>query len=40
MDIIQELRNKRSRDNRALLDKAANEIERLREEVEILKNTK
>ena len=33
MDIVQELRNKKSRDNRDLLDRAAEEIERLRKEL-------
>lgn len=37
MSIVSELRNKTSRDNRALLDRAANEIERLQCEIEALK---
>lgn len=39
MDIVQELRNKKSRDNRDLLDRAAEEIEKLRKEVEASRNT-
>ena len=39
MDIVQELRNKTSRDNRALLDRAAEEIERLRREVDAFKSS-
>ncbi len=31
-DIVKELRQKKSRDNRDLLDRAADEIERLREQ--------
>ena len=38
MNIVQELRNKTSRDNRDLLDRAANEIERLQAENERLRN--
>ena len=38
VDIVKKLRNKQSRDNRALLDEAAAEIERLRKENEILLN--
>ena len=37
MNIVQELRNKTSRDNRDLLDRAATEIERLQAENEKLK---
>lgn len=38
MDIVMELKNKISRDNRCLLDRAAEEIERLRAENENLKS--
>lgn len=37
MSIVNELRNKTSRDNRELLDRAATEIERLQREVETLR---
>lgn len=36
-DVVQELREKSSRDNRDLLDRAADEIEILRADVECLK---
>lgn len=36
-DVVQELREKPSRDNRDLLDRAADEIEILRADVECLK---
>ena len=39
MNIIEELRNKTSRDNRDLLDRAAAEIERLQKENELLLNS-
>ena len=39
MCILQELKNKRSRDNRALLDRAAKEIERLQKENERLRES-
>lgn len=35
-DIVDELREKQSRDNRDLLDRAAEEIERLRDQVDEL----
>ena len=38
MTIVEELKNKKSRDNRDLLDRAAAEIERLRKENEALLN--
>lgn len=38
MDLVQELREKTSRDNRILLDRAADEIETLRADVESLKS--
>lgn len=36
IDIVDELREKQSRDNRALLDRAADEIENLRDTVDEL----
>lgn len=38
IDIVEELREKQSRDNRDLLDRAADEIESLRDDVSALRN--
>ena len=40
MNLVEELRNKESRDNRALLDRAADRIEELEAELSMLKEHK